>query len=256
MRLTIGFIFAVAVGLSLGLIGGGGSILAVPILKYIIGVSTKEAIAMSLFIVGIVSIIGLIPHWQEGNVNFSIATTFIPPAMIGSFLGAKITTLPIITDTIQMLSFAIIMLLASTLMIKKSSNKHHNIEQKKIIFNNKINKFLLTISQGFGVGILTGFVGVGGGFLIIPALVLVGGIPMKEAVGTSLIIIAFNSISGFYGYLNQVNLDWFIMISFSIFASIGIVFGGNLSKKIQAEYLQKAFGYFVLTVAVFILIVR
>lgn len=260
MRLIFGAILAIFVGLSLGLIGGGGSILAVPILKYVIGVSTKEAIAMSLFIVGIVSSIGLIPHWRQGNVNFSIALIFIPPAMIGSFFGAKMSDLPFINDTIQLVSFGIIMLLASVLMIKKSSNKSQQKNQDLVELNpvikNKTNQTLLTIIEGLGVGILTGFVGVGGGFLIIPALVLVGEIPMKEAVGTSLIIIAFNSVSGFYGYFNQVDLNWFIMLIFSLSSSIGIIIGGFLTKKINAEYLQKGFGYFVLTVAVFILIVR
>ncbi len=123
MRFTLGLIFAVAVGLSLGLIGGGGSILAVPILKYVIGVTAKQAIAMSLFIVGIVSLIGLIPHWRQGNVNLSIAMSFIPPAMIGAFLGAKITELPQINETIQLICFGVIMVLASILMIKKSRKK-------------------------------------------------------------------------------------------------------------------------------------
>ncbi|WP_373480700.1 sulfite exporter TauE/SafE family protein [Geminocystis sp.] len=260
MRLTFGLFLGIFVGLTLGLIGGGGSILAVPILKYVIGASTKEAIAMSLFIVGIVSIIGLIPHWRQGNVNFSIALIFIPPAMIGSFLGAKISDLPIINETIQLISFGIIMLLASILMILKSNQKYENkdiiLPEKKEIIKNKYSQLFITIIEGFGVGILTGFVGVGGGFLIIPALVLVGGIPMKEAVGTSLIIIAFNSVSGFAGYLNQVNLNWLLMISFTVAASIGIIMGGYLSEKINAKYLQKGFGYFVLTVAIFILIVR
>lgn len=260
MRLTFGLFFLIFVGLTLGLIGSGGSVLAVPILKYIIGVSTKEAIAMSLFIVGIVSIIGLIPHWQQENINFSIALIFIPPAMIGSFLGARITNLPIINETIQLVSFGIIMLLASILMILKSNHKADKItdrlEEKKVINKYHITQIFLTIIEGFGVGILTGFVGVGGGFLIIPTLVLVGGIPMKEAVGTSLIIISFNSFSGFVGYLNQVELNWLIMIYLIIAASMGIVTGGYLAKKINSKYLEKAFGYFVLSIAIFILIVR
>lgn len=264
MRYSIALFLAIIIGLSLGLIGGGGSILAVPILKYVVGVTAKEAIAMSLFIVGTVSIIGLIPHWQQKNVNLPVAVSFIPPAMIGAFVGAKITSLPIITDTVQIVSFAIIMLLASILMIKKSSkNSNNNKEEKpeiiaeeKLEKSNLVTKIILTTLQGLGVGILTGFVGVGGGFLIIPCLVLVGGIPMKEAVGTSLLIIATNSASGFLGYLNQVELNWFIIISFSIFASLGIIIGAKLSKKIEAKSLQKAFGYFVLVVGVFVLIAR
>lgn len=260
MRYSLALFLAILVGLSLGLIGGGGSILAVPILKYVLGVTAKEAIAMSLFIVGTVSVVGLIPHWQQKNVNLPVAFSFIPPAMIGAFLGAKITSLPIITDTVQIVSFAIIMLLASILMIRKSSkksNKNQEEELEKIPEKESIvKKIFLTTLQGLGVGIITGFVGVGGGFLIIPCLVLVGGIPMKEAVGTSLLIIATNSASGFLGYLNQVELNWFIIISFSIFASLGIITGAKLGQKIEAKSLQKAFGYFVLVVAVFVLIAR
>jgi len=155
MRLTFGLFLGIFVGLTLGLIGGGGSILAVPILKYVIGVSTKEAIAMSLFIVGIVSIIGLIPHWRQGNVNFSIALIFIPPAMIGSFLGAKISDLPIINETIQLISFGIIMLLASVLMILKSNQKSENkdiiLPEKKEIIKNKYSQLFITLLKGLGL---------------------------------------------------------------------------------------------------------
>jgi uncharacterized membrane protein YfcA len=244
----------------LRLIGGGGSILAVPILRYIMGVGAREAIAMSLFIVGCVSVIGIIPHWRQGNVNLPVAISFIPPAMVGAFLGAKITELPFITDTIQLVAFGIVMLLASIFMIKKSSGKKldekETSEKVKAIGKDKTKKILLTIVEGLVVGILTGFVGVGGGFLIIPALVLIGGIPMKEAIGTSLLIIATKSASAFMGYLTLVNIDWMLTIGFTLAASLGIVFGSYLGKKIDAKYLQKGFGYFVLVVAVFVLIAR
>lgn len=260
MRYTFALLLAILVGLSLGLIGGGGSILAVPILKYVVGVTAREAIAMSLFIVGIVSVVGLIPHWQQGNVNLPVAMTFIPPAMVGAFLGAKLSRLPFITDTIQMGCFGVVMALASFFMIKKSNSQKTGNADKNPPLSEKpptvVKKIVLTIFQGLGVGILTGFVGVGGGFLIIPSLVLIGGIPMKEAVGTSLLIIATNAFSGFLGYWGQVALNWTIMISFSLAASCGIVFGANLAKKIQAKSLQKAFGYFVLAVAIFVLIAR
>lgn len=262
MRLTFGLILAIIIGLSLGLIGGGGSILAVPILRYVMGVEPRSAIAMSLFIVGAVSIIGIIPHWRQGNVNLSVAISFIPPAMVGSFLGAKITQFPFITDTVQLVAFGIVMLLASILMIKKSSGKTSakEIEETTVkvkkISENKTKKIILTILEGLVVGILTGFVGVGGGFLIIPALVLIGGIPMKEAVGTSLLIIAAKSASAFVGYLTLVNIDWILTIGFTFAAGVGIILGSYLSKIIDAKYLQKGFGYFVLVVAIFVLIVR
>lgn len=249
---VIGHILAVAIGMSLGLIGGGGSILAVPILVYVMGLGPKEAIASSLVIVGTVSVIGVMPHWQKGNVKLKTAITFIPPAMMGAFFGARIAGLPLVTDTFQLICFSIIMLLASIFMIRKGAKK----TDQPVKPNSRQHKYqlLAIVAEGFGVGILTGFVGIGGGFLIIPALVLVGGIPMKQAVGTSLVIIAFNSVAGFIGYLNQVYLDWGLILSFTLAASGGTLGGAYLTQFIDAKHLQKAFGYFVLGVAVFMLI--
>jgi len=257
MILTIiGYILAIAIGMSLGLIGGGGSVLAVPTLIYVMGVNSKEAITMTLIIVGIVSLIGIIPHWRQGNVNLKIATVFIPPAMLGTYIGATLALLPFISDTFQLICFGIIMLLASILMIRKGSNKS---EKNQIINHNKHRKkyqWLVIPAEGLGVGIVTGFVGVGGGFAIIPALVLIGGIPMKEAIGTSLLIIAFNSVTGVIKYLSHVSIDWQLTIFFTLAATIGTVSGAYLSRFIQAKELQKGFGYFVLAVAIFVLVRR
>ncbi|MGB7413919.1 MAG: sulfite exporter TauE/SafE family protein [Thermosynechococcaceae cyanobacterium] len=253
---VVGHVLAVCIGLSLGLIGGGGSILAVPILIYVMGVGSKVAIAMSLFIVGTVSLIGVIPHWLQGNVNLKIAVLFTPSAMAGAFLGARLTALPFITDTTQLISFGVVMLLASLLMIRKGSQKPAPaVEPSESRAKGRL-QWLAIPAQGLGVGVLTGFVGVGGGFLIIPALVLIGGLPMKKAVGTSLLIIAANSAAGFLGYLNQVTLNWELIFSFTVAASLGIVAGSYLSRFIDAKHLQKGFGYFVLAVAVFVLIRR
>lgn len=257
MRLIFGLIFAVAIGLSLGLIGGGGSILAVPILRYVMGIEAREAIAQSLFIVGFVSIIGMIPHWRQGNVNLPVALSFIPPAMVGAFYGAKITELPFITDTIQLVAFGVVMLMASIFMIRKSQKGAKKVDQPSDIAQNRTKQIIFTIIQGLMVGILTGFVGVGGGFLIIPALVLVGGLPMKQAVGTSLLIIVSNSTSALLGYLSSgVEMNWGVTMGLTGAASVGIVLGAWLSKKIDPQYLQKGFGFFVLAVAIFVLIVR
>jgi hypothetical protein len=271
MSLIIGYILAIAVGISLGLIGGGGSILAVPILRYVIGLDPKEAIAMSLAVVGIVSLIGVIPHWAQGNVNLRTAAIFTPAAMVGAYLGARIAGLPFITDTFQLVSFGIVMVLASVLMIRKGSHKvtQPSLETgdgplpEAIAASEDLSaqdshqkQWWLIPLEGLGVGILTGFVGVGGGFMIIPALVLLGGIPMKEAIGTSLLIIAFKSASGFAGYLNQVTIDWNVMITFTLAASLGTVFGAYMTRFIDGKQLQKGFGYFVLAVAIFVLIKR
>ena len=260
----IGHFLAVCIGLSLGLIGGGGSILAVPILVYVMGVGSKDAIAMSLVIVGTVSLIGAIPHWLRGNVNLKIAVAFTPAAMLGAYLGARLTALPIITDTFQMICFGVVMLLASSFMIRKSNRKPavSHIEPRELAETSGLPKsvhpykWLAILAEGLGVGILTGFVGVGGGFLIIPTLVLLGKVPMKQAVGTSLLIIATNSASGFMGYVGQVQVDWKLVISFTIAATLGILLGSYLSKFIDAKHLQKGFGYFVLIVGVFVLVQR
>jgi uncharacterized membrane protein YfcA len=258
LMMIIGHILAVCIGLSLGLIGGGGSILAVPILIYVLSLSPKAAIAMSLLVVGIVSMIGVIPHWLQGNVNLKTAVIFTPPAMVGAYLGARIAGHPMITETFQLICFGIVMLVASILMIRKQS---HAPEPKKSVEHQKHlekhpDKWLAIPVEGLAVGILTGFVGVGGGFLIIPALVLLGGIPMKEAVGTSLLIIAFKSATGFMGYLSQVELDWVLVTTFTLAATAGTIVGALLTRRIEAKQLEKGFGYFVLAVAIFVLIKR
>lgn len=253
---VIGHVLAVCIGLSLGLIGGGGSILAVPILVYVMGVGAKVAIAMSLVIVGTVSLVGAIPHGIQGNVNLKMALVFTPAAMVGAYLGARLTALPSITETIQLICFGVVMVIASVLMIQKS--KTEMVDAALIIEEqgaSSIQHYGWIIPlEGLGVGILTGFVGVGGGFLIIPALVLVGGIPMKEAIGTSLVIIAAKSGTGFLGYIHQVTVDWGLVGSLTVAASLGTLVGSYLTRFINDEDLQTGFGYFVFLVAIFVLI--
>ncbi len=221
------------------------------------GVEAKTAIAMSLVIVGTVSLIGAIPHWWQGNVNGQVAAIFAPTAMLGSYLGARIAGFPLITQTIQLIGFAIVMILASLMMISQGRQRlnHENLLKEKQSFKlkNQHNRLFILV-EGLGVGILTGFVGVGGGFAIIPALVLLGGLPIKEAIGTSLIIITFKSMTGFLGYLSMVNLDWMLMISFTIAASLGTITGAYLTRFLEAKKLQKGFGYFVLAIGIFVLV--
>lgn len=253
----VGHILAVAIGISLGLLGGGGSILAVPIFVYLIGLEVKEAIAMSLAVVGIVSLIGVIPHWFQGNINFKIATIFTPTAMIGVYLGADLASLPWINEKFQLLCFGMVMLIASLLMIRKGNQQFSTqVPPDSLQKQNYLSRWLIIPFQALGVGILTGFVGVGGGFVIIPALVLFGGIAMKEAIGTSLLIITFNSATGFISYLHQVSIDGNLMLSFALAASLGSISGAYLTNFLEAKQLQKGFGYFVLFVATFVLIKR
>ncbi|NES08025.1 MAG: sulfite exporter TauE/SafE family protein, partial [Okeania sp. SIO2F4] len=193
----IGHFLAVLIGITLGLMGGGGSMLAIPVLIYVMGLDAKEAIAMSFVMVGIVSLIGLIPHWQQGNVNFKAAIIFTPPAMLGAFLGARLASLPMITDTIQLMAFAIMMLVASVSMIWGQLNQLQNE-----LPHSPQNHGLAMMLEGLGIGTITGFVGIGGGFVIIPALVLLVEFPLKEAIGTWLLFMPFNSLRGFQGYLD------------------------------------------------------
>ena len=254
LNLIIGYIPAICLGISLGLIGGGGSILAIPVLVYVMEVPAKSAIAMSLVIVGIVSLIGVIPHWQKGNVNFKTVALFAPTAMLGAYIGARIASLPPITPTIQLVSFAVMMLVAAFLMIRKDSSESD--DKPELESDDKPHdkyRWLAIAAEGLGVGLLTGFVGIGGGFMIIPALVLLGKTPMKEAIGTSLIIIALKSVTGFLGYLGHVSLSWNLMMSFTVVASLGTIAGAYLTNFIDGKQLQKVFGGFVAAVAIFIL---
>jgi uncharacterized protein len=257
----VGHALAVLIGASLGLIGGGGSILAVPVLVYVMGVPTKGAIAMSLIIVGAVSVIAAIPHWRMGNVRFKTALLFGPAAMVGAYLGARLASLPFITDTAQMGLFAVTMLFAAVLMIRRQGRSPELSSPSLPSPPSKQNgedhshshRWLWIVLEGIGVGVLTGLVGVGGGFAIVPALVLLGNVPMKEATGTSLIIIAMKSVTGFLGYLGQVSLDWPLMLSFTVAAAIGTIMGVQLVPYIKAQSLQKGFGYFLFVMAGFIL---
>ncbi|MBD2434951.1 MULTISPECIES: sulfite exporter TauE/SafE family protein [Fischerella] len=258
MTFLFGIILAVFIGISLGLIGGGGSVLAVPVLVYVMGVAPKPAIAMTLFIVGFVSIIGVIPHWKQGNVNFRTAFIFGAATMLGAFLGAKIATLPLITGSFQMILFAVVVFVAAIFMIKKGSQpvkKNSPGELDISLYPKPICKYcwLWMITEGLGVGLLTGLVGVGGGFAIVPALVLLGNTPMREAIGTSLVIIILNSGAGFIGYLGHIPLNWNLMISFTIAASLGIIGGAYFSRFVKPRQLQRGFGYFLIAVATFVL---
>ncbi len=253
----LGYGFAALIGVSLGLMGGGGSVLAVPILVYVMGVDPKSAIAMTLFIVGIVSIVGLIPHWRQGNINLKKAAIFGSATMVGAFAGAQLTRLPFITGTVQLILFAVMMLLAAAFMIRKKTTDHVANQPSVEDYPPPVCRYcwLWLLTEGLGIGVLTGLVGVGGGFAIVPALVLLGKTPMKEAIGTSLVIIVMNALAGFLGYWGQpdVVFDWAIMVNFTFVASLGILIGGYAAKFLKAKQLQQGFGYFLLAVSAFIL---
>lgn len=238
----MGFIFAVLIGLSLGLLGGGGSILTVPVLIYIVKMSPKDSIALSLAIVGITSLFGLFKHLKDGNINKKVSLLFIPFAIGGTFLGTYLAQF--IPAQIQLIIFAIIMILAAIFMFKGRENLKSNSEDIKAS---------LIIPVAIVLGIMTGIIGVGGGFLIVPTLVILAGLEMKKAVGTSLLIIAINSLSGFLGYLNYIEVPWLFLIQFSAFSIVGIFIGAALVKKIKADSLRKGFAVFLIIMGTFIL---
>jgi uncharacterized membrane protein YfcA len=236
------------IGLSLGLLGGGGSILTVPIFVYVLGFGAKEAISMSLAVVGATSLLGAVGHWRAGNVNLRVAAIFGVVAMAGTYLGARIATF--FSGTAQLALFAAVMLVAAFFMFRPPRLEPPRVEGAP---DEKHMPLLLIVAEGIAVGILTGLVGVGGGFLIVPALVLLGRVPMKVAVGTSLLVIAMKSAAGFVGYLGQVSVDWSFMALFTAVAGVGIVVGTYLVRYVPQHALQRAFALFLVVMGSFIL---
>jgi uncharacterized protein len=238
--IVIGAVLGLLIGLSLGLLGGGGSILTVPIFVYVLGFGAKESIAMSLFVVGAVSLSGAVGHWRAGNVDVRIGTLFGGFSMLGTYGGARLSVY--FTGAAQLTLFAVVMLLAAVFMMR-------GVEPPPAAAARVARTpwaLALIAVEGVAVGVLTGLVGVGGGFLIVPALVLLGGVPMKVAVGTSLMVIALKSATGFLGYVDQVDVAWGFMLVFSGIATVGIVIGTRLVRHVPAQTLRRAFALFLL----------
>lgn len=258
----LGYILAALVGISLGLIGSGGSILTVPILVYVMGVNPVLATAYSLFIVGITALVGGIQNAMLKKVDFKTVLIFGIPS-IAAVYATRLWLVPFIPNEIfsignfvftkpiaLMLLFAIVMILASFSMIRNGKKKSGDDENRPMSYN-----YPMILLEGSVVGVLTGLVGAGGGFLIIPALVLLARMPMKLAVGTSLFIIAAKSLIGFIGDLQgSEKIDWNLLGIFTAFAVAGIFLGIYLSKKIHGDKLKKAFGWFVLVMGIYIII--
>jgi uncharacterized membrane protein YfcA len=255
----LGYISAILIGLSLGLIGGGGSILTVPILVYLLGVDAADtAPAYSLFVVGFASLIGAIIKYRQNYVDLKTAAIFGVPAIIAVYTTRRflVPAIPYEIFTIEnfiftkrifvMGLFAILMILASVSMIK-SRKEVEQTEDKK--FN-----YPLILIEGVIVGVLTGMVGAGGGFIIIPALVMLSNLPMKKAIGTSLAIIAAKSLFGFLGDLSVIIIDWKMLLIFTSLAVAGIFGGHQLSHKIDGSKLKKGFGFCVLIMGIIIIV--
>lgn len=253
----LGFALAITIGISLGLIGGGGSILTVPVLVYVMDIDPVKATAYSLFVVGTSALVGSVRYMQKRLVNFKIGAIFTIPAFIAVFSTRRFivpalpdvvfhsSSLTITKDSFLMGIFALLMVLASFSMIRKSKPKTTEA---------KSHSYAWVMLEGLVVGVLTGLVGAGGGFLIIPALVLLAGLPMKEAVGTSLLVIAFKSLTGFIGDVLTQAIDWQLLLIFTVFAIGGIFIGTYLARFISNKLLKQVFGYFLIVLAVFIFV--
>ena len=252
----LGYIGALFIGLILGLTGGGGSILTVPILVYLMSINPVTATAYSLFIVGTTSTFGAIQNYRKNLVDIKNGFIFAIPSFIAVYLTRKyivpeipkiIIESPILItkDTFLMLFFAVIMVFGALSVLKKKS-QNTNSEEKR-------NLFLIGI-QTFTIGIIIGLVGAGGGFLIIPSLILFAKLPMRKAVGTSLFIIAMNSLVGFIGDVQNLEIDWLFLLTFSVISVVGIFIGMYLTKYTNESQLKKIFAYFVLVMAAIILL--
>ena len=255
---VLAYLSILLVGITLAVVGGGGSILTVPIFVYLFSIPADLATSYSLFLVGLSALVGARTYYKQGLVNFKVGLIFAAPAFLGVFLVRRfllpeipqsldLSVLVLTKDQIILGVFSLVMLLASGSMIRGRPEVETKKEAEDL-------NYPLIIVEGILVGAVTGFVGAGGGFLIIPALVILAKIPMKEAVGTSLMIIAIKSLFGFSGDLGQLNIDWqFLSISAAI-SIVGIVLGGRLAKKIPGHKLKKGFGYFVLIMGAFIVV--
>lgn len=256
---TLGYFLSILIGISLGLMGSGGSILTVPVLVYVMGIEPLLSTGYSLFIVGLTALVGSLDYARKGLLNYKTALIFGIPSIAAVF-GTRKWLVPAIPDPVFhlgstdvsknlfiMLLFAVLMVAAAYSMIR--SHKNGAVEQPR----NRRYNFPLIFVEGIVVGILTGLVGAGGGFLIIPALVLLAGLPMKQAVGTSLLIIAGKSLLGFLGDIGHQAIEWDFLLWFSTFAVTGIFIGTALSKRISGDKLKPAFGWFVLVMGIYII---
>jgi len=245
-----GYALAALVGLSLGMLGGGGSILTVPIFVYVLGFDPKVAIAMSLPVVGGASLVGAISHWRSGNVKLGTAALFGVIAMVGAYAGARLAVF--LTGTVQLAILAVVMVAAAISMFRsarRDSREGPNTPVSEV----RPMALGLLFPVAIGVGLLTGIVGIGGGFLIVPALVVLARVPMKQAVGTSLLVIAMNSASGFAGYAGHVSLPWTFMLTFMAIAAAGILVGTRLIRHVSQAALKQGFSIFLLFIGALIL---
>ncbi|WP_433342274.1 sulfite exporter TauE/SafE family protein [Micromonospora sp. CA-111912] len=242
VALTVGL--AVLIGISLGLLGGGGSILAVPLLVYVADLPAKEAIATSLLVVGVTSAVGVLPHARAGRIRWRTGLIFGVAGMTGAYAGGRLAEF--IPAGVLLTGFALMMLATAIAMIRG----RHGADRRPVPHELPVGRVVL---DGVVVGLVTGLIGAGGGFLVVPALALLGGLPMPVAVGTSLVVIAMKSFAGLAGYLSSVSIDWRLAAAVTAAAVVGSLLGGRLTGRIPEDVLRRAFGWFVVVMGVFVL---
>jgi uncharacterized membrane protein YfcA len=241
---SFGLAMSILIGISLGFFGGGGSILTVPLLVYGFGLDAKAAIASSLLIVGAASISGMLQHWRAGNVDLRTGSVFGTAGMAGAYVGGRAGAF--VDATLLLLLFAAMMVLTSMTMWRGRRAPAQAGSSERVVAR--------LLAQGFGVGIFTGLVGAGGGFLIVPALTLWAGLSMPVAVGTSLLIIVMKSLAGFAGYANHVDVDYMLVCVVAAAAIAGSFVGSRLAHRVDPDSLRRAFSGFVAVMAAFILV--
>lgn len=245
LTLILTLLLSILIGLSLGLLGGGGSILTVPILTYVAGLDPKEAIAASLFVVGVTSAVSAINHARNRRVKWRTGVIFGAAGMAGAFGGGLLGGY--IPSVVLMVAFALMMIATSIAMIRGRKGSAGEVKDRDLPLGR-------VILDGLVVGVITGLVGAGGGFLVVPALALLGGLSMPVAVGTSLVVITMKSFAGLAGYLTSVELDWALVGAVTVAAILGSLLGSRLAGRIPEALLRKGFGVFVLVMGVFVLI--
>lgn len=243
LALTVGL--AVLIGLSLGLLGGGGSILAVPLLVYVADLPAKEAIATSLLVVGVTSAVGVLPHARAGRIRWRTGLLFGVAGMVGAYAGGRLAVF--VPAAVLLTGFAVMMLATAAAMIRgRRANGGEPAPPELPV--------LRVLVDGVVVGLVTGLVGAGGGFLVVPVLALLGGLPMPVAVGTSLVVIAMKSFAGLAGYLSNTSIDWSLAAMVTAAAVAGSLAGARLAGRVPEVVLRRTFGWFVVVVGVFMVV--
>lgn len=248
---ALGLLLGFGVGAVLGLLGGGGSILAVPIFLYVFGVPPKPAIAMSLAAVSLSSLVGFLGHLRQGTVHLRIALPFGACAMLSAYVTARLTHL--VPEALQLGLFAAFALTSAVVMLRDSMRP----QLEDVSVSAPSARFTwLVAAEASVVGVLTALIGAGGGFLIVPALVYLAGVPVKPAVGSSLLVIALNAASGFVGYLGRVPIDWSLVLSFGGTAAVGAAVGARLNRKLPQRRIKQAFALLILALGAYLILRR